>query len=708
MIDFFEFSNEMLCVADGRGYFTRVNQAWTKTLGWSAEELTSRPYLEFVHPDDQRATIREAGALLNGRETVQFENRYRCRDGTYKWLAWRVVPELTSGLLIATARDVTAQKLQTEALREAEKRFRTLADYAPVGIAQADAAGSIFYVNPKWCDLAGVRPEEALGFAWKDFVHPEDLPGLLNEWQGCLRERRDMPPYEFRFLHRNGQVRWASSSVALLKGADDEIEGQIASVQDIHYRKTAEQHFRAIYEQAPVGIGIVDSRSGRFLQINPRYEAIIGRSQAEMKQLNFQRITYPEDLQADLDQMDALLSGRIRFFRMEKRLIRGDGSTIWVSLTVVPMWQADELPTYHMAIIDDITRRKAAEDELRAKESQLRSVLDNSPAVVYLKDLEGRYLLVNRRHELLFPGSGTSVIGKTDLDWFPREFAQMYMASDAEVLKTGAPYYAEEVGLHDDGPHTYRSVKFPVIDAAGKMIAIGGISTDISDLREAHDALKIKEALLRNLIEIQENEKQFLCHEFHDGLIQYAVGAKLSLEAYRQSPGHAADAAPIDAAIDNLRKGVEDGRRVIRGIRTAVLDDSDVEAAVNDLVEQYVHSGMHVTFRCDPTIGRLPESVQTTIYRVVQEALNNAKKYSGTDVVRIELAKAAAELQLEVRDFGCGFDVAAARKKGFGLLGMNERVRLLGGECSIESKIDEGTRIAVRIPLPSGTNGDEA
>jgi two-component system NarL family sensor kinase len=229
------------------------------------------------------------------------------------------------------------------------------------------------------------------------------------------------------------------------------------------------------------------------------------------------------------------------------------------------------------------------------------------------------------------------------------------------------------------------------------MIALGGISTDVTDLKVAHQELLAKQSLLRNLIEVQEDEKQFLCREFHDGLIQYAVGAKMSLEGYRRKP---IDVAAVDAAIDNLRKGVEDGRRVIRGIRPAVLDDSGVEAALQDLVDQYADAQMHVHFRCDPEIGKLPDSVQTTVYRVVQEALNNARKYSGTDVVRIDLAQVDDEVRLEIRDFGCGFDVDAGRKKGFGLTGMTERVRLLGGDLTIDSEIEQGTRISARVPLP--------
>jgi len=174
------------------------------------------------------------------------------------------------------------------------------------------------------------------------------------------------------------------------------------------------------------------------------------------------------------------------------------------------------------------------------------------------------------------------------------------------------------------------------------------------------------------------------------------------LESCRTDSHSPENAAKIDTVIANLRRGVDDGRRVIRGIRPAVLDDSGLKAAMEDLVGQFESSGIHVTCQCDPDIGRLSESIQTTVYRVVQEALNNAAKHSGTDVVRIELKKSSDELLLEVRDFGCGFDVPAARKKGFGLLGMTERVRLLGGECLIESEPDVGTHIFVHLPIPGG------
>ncbi len=712
MDNFFDFSNEMLCVADRRGYFIQVNLAWTKTLGWTIEELSSRPYVDFVHPDDLEATTREASMLLSGsHETIRFENRYRCRDGSYRWLAWKARFDSASHQIVAAARDVTVERSQAEALRESEERFRTLATHAPIGIAQSNAEGSIFYVNRKWCELAGVTPEEALGFQWKTFIHPEDFSGVVEAWQSSLRAGKDMPPFEFRFLHRNGDIRWAKSSVSLIKNPDGAVVSQIAALQDITEQKHAEtvlrqteERFRLLAMHAPVGITQSDPTGVVF--VNPKACEIAGSEPAEIVGAGWLNFLHPEDLGYVIEQFQADMAAQAPHSSADYRIVRKDGTTRWVKSIASPIHDDQGAMIGQIGITEDITDRKTAEDALRTKESQLRGILDNTTAVIYLKDLEGRYILVNRRHKMLFQQKGEAVTGRMTSEIHPFTVARRLIDADRKVIQEQAPLVFEEVAHHEDGPHTYRSIKFPVLDDAGEMIAIGGISTDISDLKEAHEALKNKEELLRNLIEVQENEKQRLCHEFHDGLIQYAVSVKMLLESSRRSQPSLMDSAILEEAISDLRSGIDDGRRTLRGIRPAVLDDSDLNAAIQDLINHSPAPGIMVTFDCDPQIGRLPESIQTTVYRVVQEALTNARKHSGTDVVRINLQKSNGTLSLEVRDFGCGFDPRTARSRGFGLLGMTERVRLLGGECVIRSETDEGTWIRVCLPLPVTHNGD--
>jgi PAS domain S-box-containing protein len=532
-------------------------------------------------------------------------------------------------------------------------------------------------------------------------IHTDDRLNVQTAIERAMRnEAADRTSY--RVVWPDGSIHWVEAVGRVFcddAGTPTHVMGVCL---DNTERLSAERRFRDIYEQAPLGIGIIDSRTGMFQQINPRYAQIIGRTEEEMRRLSFPEITHPDDLAEDLEQMENLRNGSIRRFQMQKRLLRGDGTYMWANLTVVPMWQVGEQVSFHLAMVEDITDRKTAEDNLKEREAQLTGILDHTTAIVYLKDADGRYLITNRRYRDLFEHDGESKIGKRDAEIFPAEVAQTFVESDNRVWREQKPLDFEEDAPHPDGLHTYRSIKFPVRDEAGAMIALGGISTDVTDLKQAHEDLIAKQGLLRNLIEVQEDEKQFLCREFHDGLIQYAVGSLMLLES-RPELLNAGEAATktIRAVIENLRRGVEDGRRTIRGIRPAVLDDSGLKAAMDDLIEQFATSGIHVTSKCDESIGRLPETIQTTVYRVVQEAVNNAKKYSGTDVVRIEMKQSGSDLHLQVRDFGNGVDVDAARKRGFGILGMTERVRLLGGDFEIESRPESGTCISARIPLPA-------
>jgi PAS domain S-box-containing protein len=130
LVKFFDLSLDMFCIA-GTESFKKVNRAFERTLGWSERELLSRPFLDFIHPDDVEATLQEIEKLVSGIPTISFENRYRCGDGSYKHLQWGAFPEEETGLLFAVARDVTE-------IRKARERFR-LAIEASGGIVRVHA-----------------------------------------------------------------------------------------------------------------------------------------------------------------------------------------------------------------------------------------------------------------------------------------------------------------------------------------------------------------------------------------------------------------------------------------------------------------------------------------------------------------------------------------------------------------------------------------
>jgi signal transduction histidine kinase len=161
----------------------------------------------------------------------------------------------------------------------------------------------------------------------------------------------------------------------------------------------------------------------------------------------------------------------------------------------------------------------------------------------------------------------------------------------------------------------------------------------------------------------------------------------------------------LDDVIQKLRSAVDDGRRVIRGVRPSVLDDLGIVAAIEDLVERCGRDGLVVRFTYGPTSG-LRKTHELTLYRIAQEALNNVKKHSGAGEAEIDLRQIDGRVTLAVRDFGRGFDVRKPRLSGFGVLGMTERVRLAGGQCVVESRPGAGTTVIAELPASSAGESD--
>jgi signal transduction histidine kinase len=208
------------------------------------------------------------------------------------------------------------------------------------------------------------------------------------------------------------------------------------------------------------------------------------------------------------------------------------------------------------------------------------------------------------------------------------------------------------------------------------------------------------ESVLRQLIETQEDEKQVLGHDLHDGVLQHVIAAGMLLEALKDHLGDQESRELLIAAASSLDRGIEDGRQLVRGVRPTVLDDFGLEAAVNDLRAQYGDYGVDVAVDCDLGDVHLSPATATAIYRIVQECLSNVRKHSCSTAARVIIRadRESDAIDAVVEDSGRGFDSSAQSNSGFGLVGIQERVRIGGGTCEITSKLGDGTRIHVQLP----------
>ncbi len=461
--------------------------------------------------------------------------------------------------------------------------------------------------------------------------------------------------------------------------------------------RASREAFDVLWKQAPVGILRADA-NGNCTYANETWCELSGLSQEETRGHLWSKSVHPEDLAMVMEKWQESV-GKQQSYVNEVRVVRPDGSVRHVLSGACPILDTKGKACGFIGTVLDITKRRDAEREAREKESLLRTLVDHSSAAIYLKDTVGRYLMVNHKFCETWPWGKEFRQGTTPYDWFPEPLARSFVETDAEVWKTGQTYTFEETIPVGSEQRTFLSVKFPVLDEAGGVVAVGGISADITDLQQARHELAQRERLLRSLIEVQETEKQLLCHEFHDGLIQYAVGSKMLLEGLRAGEHFEHGQMVIDSVIECLAKGIEDGRRVIRGIRPAVLDDLGLGAALDDLADELRESGITVATVIDPAIDTIPPELQTTVYRVLQESLNNTRKHSGCGQVEVTVSRVGNQIELVVQDHGSGFDQSKTDSDGFGLMGIRERVRLAGGDCRVETAPGEGTCVSARLPL---------
>ncbi|WP_437332266.1 PAS domain-containing protein [Sorangium sp. So ce394] len=210
----FEVASGLLATADARGHFHDLNPAWERTLGWSLDELKAKPYIEFVHPGDREATLAETNALFNGRTTSRFDNRYLCKDGSYRWLGWAArvdMAEPAEGRLIyATALDVTSDREQAarfEQVAQLAKVYERLFQVSVGLLVTLDAEGYFRHANPAWERTLGWTPEDMTSRPFIEFVHPEDREATLAE-AAALFQGRTTIRFDNRYACKDGSYKW--------------------------------------------------------------------------------------------------------------------------------------------------------------------------------------------------------------------------------------------------------------------------------------------------------------------------------------------------------------------------------------------------------------------------------------------------------------------------------------------------------------------
>jgi PAS domain S-box-containing protein len=236
---FFALSKDVFCTLGFDGFFKDLNPAWEKTLGYTKAELLATPFIEFIHPDDRQFTLAEAEKVAGGKSLMAFENRYLCKDGSFRWFQWSVTPAPQDRVMYGVARDITESKKMEEARRTSEARYAAIFECAPDGIVIADPESNYLDANASMCRMLGYTRNELIGLNASNIVSEAEVRhiglalGLIKSKSSYQRE--------WRFRRKDGSV--FDADVIAAQMPDGNLLGMI---HDITERKRAEQEIQKL------------------------------------------------------------------------------------------------------------------------------------------------------------------------------------------------------------------------------------------------------------------------------------------------------------------------------------------------------------------------------------------------------------------------------------------------------------------------------
>jgi PAS domain S-box-containing protein len=343
--------------------------------------------------------------------------------------------------------------------------------------------------------------------------------------------------------------------------------------------------------------------------------------------------------------------------------------------------------------------RQNAEDALRECGARFSLFMEHLPAMAFLKDLEGRYVYVNPNFAMLTGCAPGLCPGLSDEEYWP-EFAARLRDEDRRVVRTGQTLTSEDARTNGGETRHYQTVKFPIPDKDGTPTWIAGISVDITARKVAEQE---RQSLLARLANAHQEERWRISRELHDDLTQRL--AALAIDLGRLAAQRLPTPTHLKKELRTLQRravqAAEAARHIAHQLHPIEVDDLGLVAALRSYCEDFSKReriAVKLTSRDIPK--ELKREIGSCVYKVAKESLSNVARHAAAERVSVTLDGTAEVIRLSVKDFGIGFRTGSpAIDRGLGLLSMQERVALLGGNLSIRSQPGEGTEVIVAVPL---------
>ena len=609
------------------------------------------------------------------------------------------------------ARELIFRNLQQLSLshRKAAKeseRYRQLFEFAPGGYITSSPEGMIREANQAACDLFATPPERLMGFPLSDFIASEDKQRFLGFLE-TLSLTNKIQEIEFSL---SGQARQFYAAIKAVRVEFDGVTSLRWLIQDVSLRRLteealqkSEQFNRAIIESSNDSITILDLK-GRILFVN---EKAVDRMGAKPEFL-FGRLWYqfwPKSVRAMArEQFKVAQKGGVGRFHGSS--FAANGKIRWWDVAITPMTDQAGGVARMLVVSRDVTDQKDAEEKLQKKETFFRSLVENAHDFVTVMSYDAMILYESPASERILGFRAEEKLGKNCLDYLHPDDKERVTGELAELVQGKREIKTLEYRyLHKSGRYVPLEVIARVsTDENGEPVVIVN-KRDITERQQKESQLR---KLVARLLKVQDEEQRRLARELHDETAQNLVLLDINLATLERDLPDRTD--EVQSAIAQSRTLISRSLREVRTIsyllHPPMLDEAGLQTALSWLIRGFSQrSDIQVDLDCPSRTDRFSPEVEIAVYRIVQEALTNIHRHSGSKTAQVKLERKGDSLILTIEDQGCGIPDTVLEKRtgvvesiGVGIPGMRERLSLLGGQLDVRSDAS-GTSLMAVLPL---------
>jgi PAS domain S-box-containing protein len=748
--EFVENALDIIMILNENGSLRFINSSVERILGYRPNDVIGKSAFKFIHPDDLPNVMKHfTRALQNPAYTPTLELRVRSKDSSWHYLEGigknSLGHPVVAGIVIS-ARDITKRKKAEEALQHSEEYFRAITENSSDIIIIVDKKGNITYVSPPIERFSGYKPEELIGKSAFEFIHPDDLPRAIDDFSKAIQTTDGTISNLFRVVHKDGSERILEG---LGKNLFDNpvVKGFVMNVRDVTKRVKAERalresedKYRLITENTSDYISIMKF-DGTFIYVSPSHkqlghvpEDLLGKSGINM--------VHPEDkikllpLLKRYVQKEITELLRIAEKRESERISFRfpDKSGIWHYLEATAnLIKNPAGGGYNILLISrDITEPKKAEEVLRASEKKYRTLIENVPQKIFLKDKNSVYISCNENYAANLKIKSDEIAGRTDYDFYPQELAEKYRADDKRIMEAGNTEDIEEKYIQNGQELIVHTVKTPVKDGNGNTIGILGIFWDVTERKKAEQALQDAYNKLKDAQEeLIQSGKMAAMGQMAAGISHELNQPLTGIKGFTQAVLMDLDKdSPIRQDLNRIVEQADRMDKIIKNIRLFArksefkTEELDINKPIQDalmlLSQQLKLHNIRVNRALAkglPKIKGDPNQLQQVFLNLITNARDAMDSLNSADAkeltIKACLSQDKKNIEITFQDTGCGispkdlkniFNPFFTTKSTAGDIGLGLSIayRIIEnhkGRIEVESQVGKGTTFRITLPI---------